>query len=427
MTVQSPAVIRYPSTEFDTYVSRASQTRGTMDATLLRQIRDLYQRVSAGGILAIEGVSRELDGLAPEVAVLVNQQTMAQQAALVDDQLAKSLHAAYEAQLAVATASLAPDVTVDVRDGVVTRLQHRPIANVALYIPGGSERYPSTLVGLLASAKAAGVAELVVLLPPDSSGKPDPACAWISALAGGVTTLCGNGPALIAGLALGVEGLPAVDMVVGPGGPAVMAAQQLATEHGLATGPAFGPTDCAVLAGPAADPRLLVADLLTESEHGHDPRLVLIGWGGIENAFHEALRADPEGEQIWARSGTVVACPDEAAAVEAANRLGGEQIQLATDLGTAHRLLGQIDGYASILLGQDTSISAAYLTGAPGCLPTGAAARTISAVTGQTFRRTLVVGQVGPSAQTALAQLVTPLAAYEGFPRHGTSQQIRSN
>lgn len=427
MTIQPLAVIRYPSAEFDAYAIRASRTPGTLDSTVLADIRGLYHRVTDGGVAAIEAISRELDSLAPHVGVFVDPATMAQQAAQVDDQLAMSLRAAYDAQLAVATASLAPDVAVDVRDGVVTQLLHRPIANVALYIPGGRERYPSTLVGLLASAKAAGVADVVVLLPPDSSGKPDPASAWISALAGGVTTLCGNGPALIAGLALGAEGLPAVDMVVGPGGPAVVAAQQLAAEYGLTTGPAFGPTDCAVLAGPEADPDLLVADLLTESEHGHDPRLVLIGWGGVEKAFHHALMADPEGEQIWDRTGTTVVCVDEDAAVEAANRLGGEQIQLATDLATAHRLLGRVDGFASVLLGQDTSISAAYLTGAPGCLPTGAAARTVSVVTGQSFRRTMVVGQVGPSAQTPLAQLVTPLATYEGFPRHGTSQQIRSN
>ncbi|MDI6104307.1 histidinol dehydrogenase [Actinoplanes sp. NEAU-A12] len=426
MTPSRNGVIAYPSPQFDSYARTSGSAGPLVDPGTIAEVRAVFRRVAETGLEAVADISRQRDGLAPGTPIVVDPSVLKAQAALVDDHLADSLREAYRAQLAVAEAALAQDVTVDVRDGVVTRLVHRPVTSVALYIPGGRERYPSTLVGLLAAARAAGVPEVTVLLPPDAAGLPDPACAWISALAGGVTTLCGNGPALIAALALGVDGVPPIRMVVGPGGPAVVAAQLIAAEHGLATGPAFGPTDCAVLAGPDADPRLLVADLLTESEHGHDPRLVLIGWGGVEHAFQEALTKDPEGEQIWARTGTIVVCTDESDAVEAANRLGGEQIQLATGLDDARRLLDRVEGYASVLLGQDTSISAAYLTGAPGCLPTGPAARSVSVVTSQTFRRTMVVGQVGPSAQSPLAELVTPLAAYEGFPRHGASQQIRS-
>ena len=417
-------VLTYPSPQFDAFARRSNADQSTASASIVAQVRALYDDVAAGGLAAVERLSRDLDGR--RGAVLVGSEELAQQGAAVAPDVSESLRLAYDAQLRVARAALAPDVEVPVRDGVTTRLVHRPIRRAALYVPGGRERYPSTLVSLLASARAAGVEEITVVLPPDADGLADPACAWVAGWGDVTTVLCGNGPALIAALALRAEGFPFVDLVIGPGGPAVVAAQQLAAEHGLASGPAFGPTDCAVLAGPDADPDLLVADLLTESEHGHDPRLVLVGWGGIHKAFADALERDPEGVEIWGRNGTVVVCDDDDAALSALVALGGEQVQLATDVEQARALLPRVHGFASVLLGQDTSISAAYLTGAPGCLPTGAAAASVSVVTAQSFRRTMVVGEVRPEAQAGLAEHVTTLAAYEGFPRHGASQQLRS-
>jgi histidinol dehydrogenase len=143
-------------------------------------------------------------------------------------------------------------------------------------------------------ARAAQVGQIAIVLPPSADGLPDPVSAWVALQYDGTPVLCGNGPAIIAGLALRISGFPAVDMIVGPGGPAVVAAQHLAAEHGVSTGPQFGPTDCTILAGPDADPGLLVADLLTESEHGHTPRLVLIGWARSSRNFSRPSRRIPK-------------------------------------------------------------------------------------------------------------------------------------
>lgn len=419
-------VLMHGSPEFDELVRSSGVDHAAAAPEVVGQVRTLFEQIRSAGDGAsrfVDRVSHDLDGRRGTAQVDVEELT--RRAATLPPDVADSLRLAYQAQLDVARAGLAPDVEVEVGPGITTRLVRRAIRRVALYVPGGRERYPSTLVSLLASARAAGVDEVTVVLPPSDDGEVDPACAWLAMQHEADTVLCGNGPALIAALALRVDGLPRVDLVIGPGGPAVVAAQQLAAEHGLASGPSFGPTDCAVVAGPDADPDLLVADLLTESEHGHDPRLVLLGWGGIEKAFLAALEQDRVGQEIWTRTGRVVVCDDEDGALAAACELGGEQVQLATDVEHARELLPRVHGFASVLLGQDTSISAAYLTGAPGCLPTGPAAAVSSVVTAESFRRTMVVGEVRPEAQAHLAQHVATLATYEGFPRHAASQQIR--
>lgn len=95
----------------------------------------------------------------------------------------------------------------------------------------------------------------------------------------------------------------------------MVAAQQLAGLHGITVGPQFGPTDCTVLADDTADPGLPAADLLTESEHGRAPRLIPITWQpNVAEAFAAEIEADEEPTAIWQRCGTTVLCQDEAAA-----------------------------------------------------------------------------------------------------------------
>ncbi|MFF2191444.1 histidinol dehydrogenase, partial [Streptomyces sp. NPDC058157] len=336
------------------------------------------------------------------------------------------LRASMDAHRRVNEAFLAPPAEVSVADGITTRLERRPVGSACLYVPGGQERYPSTLAGLAVAAKVAGVSRVTAVLPPEDDGLPDPAACWIARSAGIEHLVAANGPTTIAAIALGTPTLPAAELIVGPGGPHVVAAQQLAGLQGIGVGPQFGPTDCTVLADDTADPGLLAADLLTESEHGHAPRLVLVTWQkSVVDAFTAEISADEEATAIWRRCGTIVLCRDEAAAVRTANTLGGEQIQLAVSAERAEELLPSVSAFSAIQVGQRTGISAAYMTGAPGCLPTGRSARSHSAVTAETFRRTVVISRIGTSAQERLSQLIDPLAAYEGFPRHAHSQRLR--
>lgn len=182
----------------------------------------------------------------------------------------------------------------------------------------------------------------------------------------------------------------------------MVAAQQLAGLHGIAVGPQFGPTDCTVLADDTADPGLPAADLLTESEHGRAPRLILITWQpNVAEAFAAEIEADEEPTAIWQRCGTTVLCQDETAARARRQPLGGEQIPLAVSAQRAEELLPSVTPFSAIQAGQPTGISAAYMTGAPCCLPTGRSERSHSAVTGEAYRRTVVISCIGAPDQEA--------------------------
>ncbi|MGD1221333.1 MULTISPECIES: histidinol dehydrogenase [Streptomyces] len=391
-----------------------------------QDLQKLYDDVRERGEAAVVDATARFDGVTVQEPLVIPADIVDKRAEQVAPELAASLRASMDAHRQVNEAFLAPAAEVPVADGITTRLERRPVSSTCLYVPGGQERYPSTLAGLAMAAKVAGVDRVTAVLPPERDGLPDPAACWIARSAGIDHLIAANGPTTLAAIALGVPTLPAAELIVGPGGPHVVAAQQLAGLHGIAVGPQFGPTDCTVLADDTADPGLLAADLLTESEHGHAPRLVLITWQPhVAEAFAAQIEADAEATAIWQRCGTTVLCRDEAAAVHAANTLGGEQIQLAVSAERAEELLPSVTAFSAIQVGQRTGISAAYMTGAPGCLPTGRSARSHSAVTAETFRRTLVISRIGTPAQERLSQLIDPLAAYEGFPRHAYSQRLR--
>src|SRR5262249_32979894 len=96
-------------------------------------------------------------------------------------------------------------------------LRYRPVRRVGVCVPGGAAAYPSTLLMTVCPAQAAGVRQIAVVLPPTPAGAYNrdllAACREL-----GITEVYRVGGAqAVAALAYGVEGLPPVDMIVGPG------------------------------------------------------------------------------------------------------------------------------------------------------------------------------------------------------------------
>ena len=50
------------------------------------------------------------------------------------------------------------------------RLRYRPVRRVGVLVPGGAASYPSTLLMTVCPAQAAGVPEIVVVMPPTPTG-----------------------------------------------------------------------------------------------------------------------------------------------------------------------------------------------------------------------------------------------------------------
>lgn len=114
-------------------------------------------------------------------------------------------------------AILHSDVTLPTTDGVSLCQRYTPLERAGLCVPGGAAAYPSTVLMTAVPAQAAGVQQLAVVAPPTKFGSNNPdllaTCHEI-----GITEVYRMGGAqAVAALAYGLENVPAVDIIVGPG------------------------------------------------------------------------------------------------------------------------------------------------------------------------------------------------------------------
>src|SRR3990172_1342855 len=93
----------------------------------------------------------------------------------------------------------------------------RPLERIGIYAPGGRAVYPSTVLMTAVPARVAGVREIILASPPDSSGNVAPAVLAAARVANVDRVFAVGGAQAIAALAYGTESVPKVDKIVGPG------------------------------------------------------------------------------------------------------------------------------------------------------------------------------------------------------------------
>src|SRR6185295_11412532 len=114
-------------------------------------------------------------------------------------------------------ALLTRSARVELAHGGYLEHRYRPLARVGICVPGGAAAYPSTVLMTVVPAQAAGVKQLAIVAPPTKFGAYNPdLLATCHELAIREVYRVGGAQG-IAALAYGVEGVPNVDKIVGPG------------------------------------------------------------------------------------------------------------------------------------------------------------------------------------------------------------------
>jgi histidinol dehydrogenase len=323
----------------------------------------------------------------------------------------------------------------ELEPGLVVGERCGPIDSAGLFVPSGKGSFPSVLMQIGTPAVVAGVPELAVVVPP-AAGRGtgvDPAVLAVATELGLTSVFRANGPAGIAALAFGTESFPRVRKVVGPGSPAVTAAQILVQAYGCSTVMLFGPSESLVIADDSADAVLVAADLLTEAEHGADSAALLVTPSSelleaVGREVDRQLAALPAWRREYAESaisrfGGAFLVRDLDEACGFANEYAPEHLQIVTRDPDA--LLPRLDHAGEILLGPTPFSAANYVLGIPATLPTGGFARVSSGVTARTFLKTSSVGSLSREALARLAPAIVALAEHEGFPAHAAAIRVR--
>lgn len=300
-----------------------------------------------------------------------------------------------------------------------------PLDRVGLYVPGGTARYPSTVLMTAIPARVAGVGEVVMTTPG-----PSPETLAAAALAGVDRVFVIGGAQAVAALAYGTESVPRVDKIVGPGNAYVTAAKRIVYGD---VGIDFlaGPTEVGIAADASADPAWVAADLLAQAEHDplSVPVLIAVGREVAERIVAEVARqlaALPRraiAERALRDQGLAVVVDSEDQAVTLLSQLAPEHAGLA--LANAATRAAEVTAGA-VFIGHHASESVGdYFAGPSHVLPTGGSARFCSPLgVGDFLKRTSTIAYSAAALATQIDDIVR-LAEVEGLEGHGRAVAIR--
>ena len=310
-------------------------------------------------------------------------------------------------------------------------LRYRPLNRVGVCIPGGAAAYPSSLVMTVVPAQAAGVKEIAVVVPPTEFGGYNRELLAACHILGVKEVYRVGGAQAVGALAFGVDGIKAVDKIVGPGNLFVALAKKAVFGH-VDIDSIAGPSEVLLIADESANPDFIAADLISQAEHSPGSSL-LVTWvpelieavaTALEAQLLQLSRGDLARESLE-QYGALVLVRDEAEAVELSNQMAPEHLHISTSNAVA--LSERLTNAGAIFMGHHTPVAAGdYAEGPSHVLPTGGTARWASGLTANHFLRSTSMIHLTDNGLRQIAGSITHLADVEGLTGHKSSVTVRT-
>lgn len=327
-------------------------------------------------------------------------------------------------------AILHQDVEIERPGGAKLGQRYVALKRIGVCVPGGAAAYPSTVLMTAVPALAAGVKEIVVVAPPTAFGANNPDVLATCREVGVSEVYRIGGAQAVAALAYGVEGIPQVDKIVGPGNLFVaLAKKHVYGEVDIDS--IAGPSEVVVIADPTTRPDFTAADLLAQAEHSPGAS-ILITWSQevleatlaeLQRQVARLSRADLTVQSLQA-FGSLILVRDEDEACEITDLIAPEHLHIATD--NAESLLSKIHNAGATFLGNYSPVALGdYAAGPSHVLPTSGTARWASGLSANDFLRAHSVIAYTKEGMQEVAADVQRMADKEGLTAHRSSVDVR--
>ena len=323
------------------------------------------------------------------------------------------------------------DFVLTDRSGIVMGQRWTPIERVGVCVPRSPEAFPSTILMNVIPAQIAGVQDIVLVTPPRPDGSVSPEALMAAELAEVTEVFKIGGAQAVAALACGTETVPRVDKIVGPGGVFVATAKRKVFGR-VAIDMIAGPSEILVLADGKSNPKWVAADLLSQAEHDvlssavlvTDSRELAISVQAEVEAQLKALPRKDIARRSIADNGKIIVTDSLDKAVEAANRIAPEHLELCVDEPFA--LLPRIKNAGSVFLGRSTPEALGdYFAGPNHTLPTSGTARFSSPLGVDDFMKRSSFLSYDQAALNACGDRIADFARREGLEGHARSAESR--
>lgn len=395
-----------------------------------RIVADIIAAVRRDGDKALFFYNEKFDR-AKLTALLVSRQEIDEAVALVEPEFLRILQRAAANITKFHEKQKHNSFIINDEEGIVMGQKVIPLDRAGLYVPGGTAAYPSTVLMDAIPAKIAGCREVVMVTPPNESGKINPYILAAAHVAGVDKIFKVGGAQAVAALAYGTESVPAVDKIVGPGNAFVAEAKKQVYGK-VSIDMIAGPSEILIVADAKSNPKQVVADLLSQAEHDKLASAVLVTDSGeLALAVQQELEVQIprlERQEIARASidnnGKIIVAEDIMKAIDIANEIAPEHLELCVD--NPFDYLDAVRHAGSIFMGRNCPEALGdYLAGPNHTLPTSGTAKFSSPLSVDDFVKKTQYTYFTKSALSKVAEDVAFFATKEGLTGHARSAVIR--
>ena len=416
---------------------KSSKTRTAADHDRLREtVRDMIETVVSRGDDALREYNSRFDGCERTSLQISREEIDAAYSQVSEEEINNMKIAASNIREFAKAQRRTVSELEDFSPMPGIMLGHRviPVDSCCCYVPGGGYPLYSTALMLGIPAKVAGVRRVAACSPVmKGTDHIHPKTLVAMDIAGIDEIYATGGAQAVAAFSYGTDQMKPVDLIVGPGNSFVTEAKrQCYGKVGIDF--LAGPSEVLVIADGSADPEIIAADLLAQSEHDREAKGILVttdrelGLDVIKCVEKEleTLATAEIASVSWADYGEVLLADSLDEAVSYANGYAPEHLEVNVAKADRDRVVGALRNYGSLFIGENTAeVFGDYASGTNHTLPTLGAARYTGGVWVGTFLKTCTYQHMTDEAMMDIAPVVTALADGEGLVGHAEAADIR--
>ena len=415
------------------YLKKASKTPATGTDETRKIVTEMLSNIEQGGEAEALRYGKELDGYEGEAIIGADQ--IAAAGKMVSETLKDDIQFAYDrvTRFAHAQRESISSFETELSPGLWAGQKLIPIETAGCYVPGGRYAHVASAVMSVATAKVAGVENIVACSAPHGNEGPNPAILYAMNLCGADTILSLGGVQGIASMAFGLfTGKPA-RILVGPGNRFVAEAKRML--YGRVGIDMFaGPTEIAIIADDSADPQIVAEDLVSQAEHGLDSPAWLITTSRtladqVMGQMDKHIAALPEtsrkaAEIAWRDYGEVILCDTDEEAVQVSDEYAAEHLEVHTARDAWYT--DMLKNYGSLFIGEETTVTYGdKCSGTNHILPTKGAAHYTGGLSVHKFMKIVTTQRMTKEANREVGQAAARISRLEGMEGHARSADVR--
>ena len=318
-------------------------------------------------------------------------------------------------------------------DNLNNKLEYKylPLESVAIYVPGSTVSYPSSVLMNAIPAIVAGV-KRIVMINPGFRGKQNPAVLYAARKCKIKEIFSIGGPSAVAGVAYGTKKIKKVDKIVGPGNAYVSAAKKEVFGDVGIEGMTAGPSEVVVVCDKFSNPEWVASDLIGQAEHDNLAQCILISKDKrliekVKIELSSQLKEIPRGsvaKKSLMNNGILIYINSDKKIIDIINKIAPEHLEL--NIKKYKSYISKIKNSGSICLGKYAVMAMTdYNVGSNHVLPTNGSAKYSSGISVNEFYKRISYINLSKKGIESLGPSVITLANYEGLAGHAQSVKKR--